>query len=76
MQIRWYAGAAAAAGVTVEGAQPSTASVRATLVELHPSVAPILDRCTILVDGSKYELDGPWPADALLLDVLPPFSGG
>lgn len=77
MQIRWFAGAAQAAGVESEEApQGPTGSVREVLAALHPEAADVLARCSFLVDGKTLRGDDEWPSGAQLVDVLPPFSGG
>lgn len=77
MQIRWFAGAAQAAGVTQEevpAAQQGT--VGQVLVALRPGVAQVLPRCSFLADGRSLAADDPWPEQAAVVDVLPPFTGG
>lgn len=77
MQIRWFAGAAQAAGVTEEMVDTSQeGSVRAVLEGLHPQAAAVLGRCSFLADGRSIPADDPWPQTATVIDVLPPFTGG
>ncbi|MEL4504301.1 MoaD/ThiS family protein [Luteococcus sp. H138] len=77
MQIRWFAGAAQAAGVAEETVEPTqSGTVREVLVTLHPEAATVLERCSFLADGRSLAGDQPWPATASVVDVLPPFTGG
>jgi sulfur-carrier protein len=79
MEIRYFAGAADAAGTSSTRLLiPATdaASLIARLGEGNALLADVLARCSILVDGATVR-DGnhPVPADARV-DVLPPFAGG
>lgn len=76
MQVRWFAGAAAAAGTRVDEVQPTSGTVREVLLGLHPDLDELLQRCTFLVDGRRIALDDPWPDAGDHVDVLPPFTGG
>ncbi|WP_420175883.1 MoaD/ThiS family protein [Luteococcus sp. OSA5] len=77
MQIRWFAGAAHAAGVTEETVQQAhQGTVREVLAQLRPGAATVLERCSFLADGAALAADAPWPQQADVLDVLPPFTGG
>lgn len=78
--MRYYAGAAAAAGVEEESVELPTGSdvagLRSHLAETRPALAPVLAVSTVLVDGTPasdhaHGLDG-----ATRVDVLPPFAGG
>ncbi len=78
--MRYYAGAAAAAGVEEESVQLPAGSdvggLRSHLVQVRPALAPVLAVSTVLVDGipasdPAHALDG-----ATRVDVLPPFAGG
>lgn len=75
--VRYFAGAAEAAGVDTEQAATGTAdAVRRALVEAHgPALARVLERCSLLADGVRVDGDTPVP-DGATLDVLPPFAGG
>lgn len=74
--VRYFAAAAEAAGLDRETAAAGPgADVRAGLLERHPALAPILDRCALLADGRRLADDDDVPAGATL-DVLPPFAGG
>ena len=78
--MRYYAGAAAAAGVEEESVELPTGSdvagLRTRLAQARPALAPVLAVSTVLVDGTPasdpaHGLDG-----ATRVDVLPPFAGG
>ncbi|MDM7830216.1 MoaD/ThiS family protein [Cellulomonas edaphi] len=71
--VRYFAAAAEAAGVDAE--QLPAGPVGAVLVERHPALAGVLERCALLADGRRVEADEPVP-DGATLDVLPPFAGG
>ncbi|SEB88502.1 Molybdopterin converting factor, small subunit [Paramicrobacterium humi] len=78
MRIRYFAGAADAAG-REEGslAGPITlGALRTALTAEHGAeFARVLGRCSLLVDGSRLTDDDTVP-DAATVDVLPPFAGG
>lgn len=76
IEVRFYAGAREAAGVSSESRTEGTVGeLRAGLVRDHPDLEPILGHCAMLVDGTlrpdDHSLD-----QAELADVLPPFAGG
>ena len=80
LQVRYYAGAAAAAGVEEEPVElpagGDVAALRTHLARLRPALVPVLAVSTVLVDGvpasdPARSLDG-----ATRVDVLPPFAGG
>ena len=75
--VRYFAGAAEAAGVDVEQMPVGTADeVRRTMVAAHGSgLASVLERCSLLADGVRVDGRSPVP-DGATLDVLPPFAGG
>jgi molybdopterin synthase sulfur carrier subunit len=80
VQVRYYAGAAAAAGVPEEPVEvpagTRVAGLRALLAERHPALAPVLAVSTLLLDGTPAS-DPQAVADAAAqVDVLPPFAGG
>ncbi len=78
MDVRFYAGAADAAGRHLEEI-PGSLSVEELLARLggdRPALAKVLTRCSILVDGRQVaDSSLPLPATARV-DVLPPFAGG
>lgn len=79
MQVRYFAAARAAAGVTEETVPvPDGASVAAIadlLVARHPALATVLTRCSYLLDEVAVR-DLNTPVSGTMLDVLPPFAGG
>lgn len=77
MQIRWFAGAAHAAGVMQEDVDPAQeGTVREVLGRLRPGAVTVLERCSYLADGTGIDGDAAWPSQAGVVDVLPPFTGG
>ncbi|MDO5697402.1 MAG: MoaD/ThiS family protein [Dermatophilus congolensis] len=77
--VRYWAGAAAAAGT--ESDVVSAATVGDALdaaVALHPELAPVVAVSTCLLDGVRVERDRPLASgDAQeTLEILPPFAGG
>lgn len=75
-RVRYFAAAAEAAGTDAEERIESTlAALRAAVVAEHPSLADILPRCAVMVDGVRTDGDMPL-GDVELIDVLPPFAGG
>ena len=78
VHVRFFAGAAAAAGTQSEQLTASTAGeLRAAIVAAHGAeLERVLERCTLLADGVR--LDSPSaPIEAgATVDVLPPFAGG
>lgn len=76
VRVRYFAAAADAAGTDAEDrTEPSLTALRAGLVADHPALGGILDRCALLVDGTRRDDDAPL-AGAAYVDVLPPFAGG
>jgi len=75
--VRYFAGAAEAAGADTEQLPAgSAAEVRAAMVAAHgAALGQVLDRCSLLADGTRVDGDDPVPAGTTL-DVLPPFAGG
>ncbi|TWE07309.1 MoaD/ThiS family protein [Rudaeicoccus suwonensis] len=74
--VRYWAAAAAAAGVTQESVTASTAAqLRSAAVEAHPALAPVFAVASVLVDGRRVEGEAPLP-DGCTVEVLPPFAGG
>lgn len=78
--VRFYAGAAAAAGTEDETLSPPEGAdvswLHDELLRRHPDIAPVLLAASLLVDGvavtdRAHVLDG-----ASSVDVLPPFAGG
>ncbi len=77
INVRYFAGAAEAAGVDGEVLSASTAGVlRRAMVEAHgPGLARVLERCSLLADGVRVDDEAPLH-DGATVDVLPPFAGG
>ena len=74
--VRYFAAAAAAAGVDGESLRAGSAdAVRSAMIDAHPALAAVLDRCALLADGVRVEGSDEVAAGATL-DVLPPFAGG
>ncbi|MER7015543.1 MoaD/ThiS family protein [Saccharopolyspora sp. NPDC000359] len=81
VQVRYFAGARAAAGVPEEAvrlAAPVTVSdVLAAVLELHDEgLAKVLPACSFLLDGVAVRDRGTGVPAQATLDVLPPFAGG
>ncbi|SDO96045.1 Molybdopterin converting factor, small subunit [Microbacterium sp. ru370.1] len=74
--MRYFAAAAEAAGTDGEDRSEQTlATLRAGIVTDHPELGGILDRCAVLVDGTRHDDDA--ALDGVIhVDVLPPFAGG
>lgn len=74
--VRFFAAAEEAVGAPELRVEASDLSdLRKTLNAAHPALAPILPRCSVLVDGARTNDDEPLADDAVV-DVLPPFAGG
>ncbi|GAB2690189.1 MoaD/ThiS family protein [Thalassiella azotivora] len=80
LQVRYFAGAAAAAGVPSESVQVSpgldVAALRALLADRHPRLVPVLASASLLVDEVAVSDPAATLAGARTVDVLPPFAGG
>ncbi|KZX19960.1 MoaD/ThiS family protein [Rathayibacter tanaceti] len=78
MQVRYFAAAKAALGRASDVFDDigDLAGLEARLVASAPEAAPVLARCTFLVDGVS-TTDRTQPlTSAAAVDVLPPFAGG
>ncbi|MFN3950679.1 MoaD/ThiS family protein [Microbacterium sp.] len=76
VRVRYFAAAAEAAGTDAEERTETTlAALRAAVVDDHPALRGILDRCALLVDGARHD-DDVSLAGITHVDVLPPFAGG
>lgn len=76
VRVRYFAAAAEAAGTDAEDrAEPSLSALRAAVVADHPALGGILDRCAVLVDGTRHDDDASLEG-VTHVDVLPPFAGG
>lgn len=80
VQVRYFAGAAAAAGVTEEqlvlDAPATVGGLRAALVSRRPALQPVLAVATLLVDEAAARDPSSAVRDGASVDVLPPFAGG
>ena len=78
--VRWFAGAAHAAGVTEETIEVAEVAadqtVAAFLAAHRPGAVTVLERCSFLAAGKAVDRDAAWPREAAVIDVLPPFTGG
>jgi molybdopterin converting factor small subunit len=73
--VRYWAGAARAAGTQTEELEARTlAELRAVLSD-RPSLAAVSRVASFLVDGAQADDAAPLPPGAVV-DVLPPFAGG
>jgi molybdopterin synthase sulfur carrier subunit len=75
--VRYFAGAAEAAGTEAEQlAARTVGELRTRMLAAHgDELAQVLGRCSILVDGVRSD-DGVSIAPSDVVDVLPPFAGG
>jgi len=75
--VRYFAGAAEAAGTDVEQLAAGTVGeLRAIMLAHHGDrLAQVIDRCSILVDGVRSD-DAATLQASDVVDVLPPFAGG
>lgn len=74
--VRYFAAAQDAAGLESESSDAATlGALKEALIEAHPGLGAILDRCALLVDGTRVG-DEFALAGAETVDVLPPFAGG
>jgi sulfur-carrier protein len=76
--IRYYAGAAAAAGRAEEKVVATDLpALRAALVERHGArMERVLAASSLLVDGVAVRSDEAELPDGCTVEVLPPFAGG
>lgn len=76
--VRYFAGAAEAAGVETEAlSAASVGDLIAAMVGAHgPGLQKVLARCSLLADGVYLPDDVTPLADGVTVDVLPPFAGG
>lgn len=78
VDVRYFAGAAEAAGTHAEQLDAASAGeLRAAMLAVHgPAFGSVLDRCSVLAEGVRLE-DPLAPLRAgVTVDVLPPFAGG
>lgn len=81
VNVRYFAGAKAAAGVAEERVQVPAGSTVAEVLDLLRSrhgqeLERVLAACSFLVDGVAVKAPDLRLVDAVELDVLPPFAGG
>ncbi len=79
MEIRFYAGAADAAGTastTLDPVDLTAAELRDRLGTGNQALASVLERCTLLVDGRAVRDPTERVPGTARVDVLPPFAGG
>ncbi|KWX24626.1 MoaD/ThiS family protein [Mycolicibacterium wolinskyi] len=78
--IRYFAAAAAAAGVETETLDIATGTTISALIEQlagrNPELARVLKRCSYLCDGVAVRDIERAVLTPQTLDVLPPFAGG
>lgn len=77
-EVRYFAGAKAAAGIATEFREERTLAelITATTVQHGPKLGQILRASSFLVDGTvSRDLAREIPSNAVI-DVLPPFAGG
>jgi sulfur-carrier protein len=79
VELRYFAAARAALGRSGESlAVPDGATVGDVVDRVtqgSPEAAPVLSRCSVLLDGRRVEASVVVP-DGATLDLLPPFAGG
>ncbi|WP_278235033.1 MoaD/ThiS family protein [Isoptericola sp. AK164] len=79
LELRYFAAARAALGrageTTTVDDGATVADVVGRLSAGAPEAAPVLSRCSVLLDGRRAAPDDVVP-DGATLDVLPPFAGG
>lgn len=77
-QVRYFAGAADAAGTASETVDATTlGALRDAVITAHgPAFASVLARCSLLVDGEHSTANDTPLTETTLIDVLPPFAGG
>lgn len=78
VDVRYFAGAAEAAGTDAEQVEAATAhELRVALVAAHgPGLERVLARCSLLADGVRLEDPATPLRPGVTVDVLPPFAGG
>ena len=77
--VRYYAGAAEAAGLEEEHVEPAGPLPGSGLLEhlaaRHAGLGRVLPACSFLLDATAADRDAV-VGDGAVLDVLPPFAGG
>jgi molybdopterin synthase sulfur carrier subunit len=77
IEIRYFAAARAAAGVSVAKSEPGNlSSILEHLCAQNPQLAHVIDQCSFLVDSvAVHDMNMPIHAGSFI-DVLPRFAGG
>ncbi|MHA7133835.1 MoaD/ThiS family protein [Oerskovia turbata] len=76
-QVRYFAGAAEAAGLAAESVPGATVGELFTaMTARHPALADVLPRCSVLVGGLRTADPQVALTPDQQVDVLPPFAGG
>ncbi|MSV83150.1 MAG: hypothetical protein F2925_05770 [Actinobacteria bacterium] len=77
IEIRYFAAARAAAGVSVAKSEPGNlSSILEHLCAQNPQLAHVIDQCSFLVDSvAVHDMDMAINAGSFI-DVLPRFAGG
>ena len=77
IEIRYFAAARAAAGVSIEHVEPASLSqILATITEDNAQLAHVIEQCSFLVDSvAVNDMNMPIHAGSFI-DVLPRFAGG
>jgi molybdopterin synthase sulfur carrier subunit len=73
--VRYWAGAARAAGTDSEVLEAGTVAELRTLLSDRPALTAVSRIASFLVDGAQAGDAAPLPPGAVV-DVLPPFAGG
>ncbi len=79
MEVRFYAGAADAAGTTavqLDTGPVTAAELLQRLGSANPGLADTLAHCSLLVDGHAVRDPSEPVSGTARVDVLPPFAGG
>lgn len=81
VRVRYFAGAAAAAGVTEECVELTQAVSVAEVLRIlrhdrGPALSRVLDACAFLLNGTAVRDHSTIIRDQDELDILPPFAGG
>jgi molybdopterin converting factor small subunit len=73
--VRYWGGAARAAGAQSETLQAATIGELRDVLAQRPALAPVSKVASFLVDG-VHAVDATALVDGVQVDVLPPFAGG
>jgi molybdopterin synthase sulfur carrier subunit len=80
VEVRYFAGAAAAAGTEAERVEVTAGGTVAALLEdvagRRPALRPVLEVASVLVDEVVVRDRSQPLHDGAQVDVLPPFAGG